>query len=647
MTTELWRPSQAAIANANLTRFAEGLGIAAPDYAALHRFSIDHRGEFWQAVWDFCDVVGEPGTAPVLQDGEQFPGSRWFASARLNFAENLLRYRDDAVAIVSVLENGHRRTFAYGELAAATAAFRQTLLDLGVSSGDRVAGWLPNVPETVVAMLATASIGAVWSSCSPDFGVEGALDRFGQIEPKVLIACDGYEYGGKWFDVRERAHAVQRAVASIEHLLWVSLRGDAEDAVSRACREHSGAPLEFARLPFDHPLYVMYSSGTTGMPKCIVHGAGGTLLQHLKEHQLHVDLKREDTLFFFTTCGWMMWNWLVSALATGCRVVLYDGSPFHPGPNALLDLAQNESITTFGVSAKYLSAIEKAGVKPRETHDLQALQSVLSTGSPLTHEGFRYVYRAFKDDLALQSISGGTDLISCFALGCPWRPVHEGELQSKGLGMAVDVFGEDGQPLSAGKGELVCTRSFPSAPVGFWNDPGDAKYREAYFDKHDGVWAHGDFAEITENDGLIIHGRSDAVLNPGGVRIGTAEIYSQVEAVDEIVDCLAIGQDWEDDTRIVLFVVMRDGIELDDAIRGTIKQRIRQHLSPRHVPAVIAAVPDVPRTLSGKIAELAVRDVVHGHEVRNTTALANPEVLDAYRNRAELVSGQGGTGRQH
>ena len=639
MTTELWRPSPAAIADANLTRFAGPLGFAPPDYAALHRYSIEQRSEFWRAVWDFCNVVGERGTGPVVQNGERFPGSRWFPDARLNFAENLLRHRDDKVAIVSILENGERRTLTYRELAHQSAAFRQTLLELGVSPGDRVAGWLPNVPEAVVAMLATASLGAVWSSCSPDFGVEGALDRFGQIEPKVLIACDGYDYAGKWFDVRERAHAVQRAVGSVEHLLWVSLLGNVEDAVSRACREHPEAPLDFARLPFDHPLYVMYSSGTTGKPKCIVHGAGGTLLQHLKEHQLHVDLKREDTLFFFTTCGWMMWNWLVSALATGCRVVLYDGSPFHPNPNALLNLAQNESVTVFGISAKYLSAIEKAGVKPRETHDLATLRSVLSTGSPLTHEGFRYVYTEFKDDLALQSISGGTDLISCFALGCPWLPVHEGELQARGLGMAVDVVDETGQSMTTGKGELVCTRSFPSAPVGFWNDPGDGKYRAAYFDKHPGVWAHGDFAEITPSGGMIIHGRSDAVLNPGGVRIGTAEIYRQVETIEEVVDSLAIGQDWEDDTRIVLFVVMRDGIELDDGIRQNIKRRIRQHASPRHVPAVIAAVPDVPRTLSGKIAELAVREVVHGREVSNKTALANPEVLDAFRDRAELAAG--------
>ena len=636
VSAPLWRPSAASIAGTNLTRFAEALGFAPPDYQALHDFSVDKRADFWSAAWDFCGVVGDRGSGPVLVDGDRFPGSRWFPHAHLNFAENLLRHRDDAVAIVSVLESGQRRTLTYGELAAATAAFRQRLGELGVAQGDRVAGWLPNVPETVIAMLATASLGAVWSSCSPDFGVEGALDRFGQIEPKVLIACDGYAYGGKRFDVRARAQAVQDAVASIEHLLWVSMLGEVDDDIVRACEEHPHAPSVFVPLPFEHPLYVMYSSGTTGKPKCIVHGAGGTLLQHLKEHQLHVDLKRDDTLFFFTTCGWMMWNWLVSGLATGCRIVLYDGSPFHPNPNALLDLAQNESITVFGVGAKYLSAIEKADVKPRETHDLSALRSVLSTGSPLTHEGFRYVYRDFKDDLALASISGGTDLISCFALGCPWLPVHEGELQAKGLGMAVDVYDDSGTAIRDGKGELVCVKSFPSAPIGFWNDPNDAGYRAAYFGKYPNVWAHGDFAEITASNGMIIHGRSDAVLNPGGVRIGTAEIYRQVETIDEVIDCLAIGQAWLEDTRIVLFVVMREGVELDDSIRDRIKRRVREHASPRHVPAVIAAVPDVPRTRSGKIAELAVREVVHGREVRNATALANPEVLAAFRNHHDL-----------
>ena len=640
MTTELWRPGSAAIADANLTRFAGRLGLAPPDYAALHRYSIDHRDEFWQAVWDFCGVVGDRGTAPVLRDGERFPGSRWFPEARLNFAENLLRYQDDATAIISVLENGRRRTFTYRELAAATAAFRQALQDLGVSPGDRVAGWLPNVPETVVAMLATASLGAVWSCCSPDFGVAGALDRFGQIEPIVLIACDGYEYGGKRFDVRERAHAVQRAVGSIEHLLWVSLLGDVEDAVGTACREHPEAPLEFARLPFDHPLYVMYSSGTTGKPKCIVHGAGGTLLQHLKEHQLHVDLTRRDTLFFFTTCGWMMWNWLVSALSVGCRIVLYDGSPFHPTPRALMQLAEQERITAFGVSAKYLSALAKAGVRPAKSHDLSAMRSVLSTGSPLTEDGFRYVCRDVRPGAWLASISGGTDILSCFVLGNPWLPVRAGEIQCKGLGMAVDVFDDSGQPASGIKGELVCTKSFPSAPVGFWDDPDGARYRAAYFERFAGVWAHGDFAELRESGGMVIHGRSDAVLNPGGVRIGTAEIYRVVEALDEVVEALAIGQEWDDDTRVVLFVVLREGTTLTSELRATIRNNIRQQASPRHTPAVIAQVPDVPRTLSGKIAELAVRETVDGREATNLSALANPESLAAFRNHPDLTEGR-------
>ena len=627
----LWRPSEATVRDANLTRFAKPLGFAPPDYASLHAWSIGNRAEFWEALWRFHGVIGERGSGPALIDGGKFPGSRWFPDTKLNFAENLLRHQDDAVAIASVLETGERRTLTYRELAAATAAFAETLRGLGVEKGDRVAGWLPNVPETVIAMLATASIGAVWSACSPDFGVEGALDRFGQIAPKVLIACDGYHYGGKRFDVRDRALAVQAQVPSIEHVLMVTVLGEEEDAITASCREHPDVALSFNREPFDHPLYVMYSSGTTGKPKCIVHGVGGTLLQHVKEHQLHVDLKRDDTLFFFTTCGWMMWNWLVSALAVGCKIVLYDGSPFHPGPRRLFDMAEQEGVTVFGVSAKYLSAVEKARVRPAQSHDLSALRAVLSTGSPLTHEGFRYVYRDVKEDVALASISGGTDLISCFALGCPWLPVYEGELQCAGLGMAVDVYDEAGASVRGEKGELVCTRSFPSAPVGFWDDPGDAKYRAAYFDRFPEVWAHGDFAEITANDGLIVYGRSDAVLNPGGVRIGTAEIYRQVETIDEVVDSVAIGQDWEDDTRIVLFVVLREGLALDDELGTRIKRRIREGTSPRHVPAVIAEVPDIPRTLSGKIAELAVRDAVHGREIVNTTALANPEALAAYR----------------
>ena len=641
LNERLWTPSAERIAAANLTRFAAGVGFQPPDYAPLHAWSIANRQQFWRAVWDFCEVRGELADGPVLEGGERFPGSRWFPATRLNFAANLLRHAEgdhaDAIALVSVLEGGERKTLTYRELAAATMAFRAELLSLGVGESDRVAGWLPNVPETVIAMLAAASIGAIWSSCSPDFGVEGALDRFGQIAPTVLIASDGYRYGGRSYDVRERVRTVFHAVDSIRHLLWVSMLGEEEDAIAAAQRRHPEPPTVYAATAFDHPLYVMYSSGTTGKPKCIVHGAGGTLLQHLKEHALHVDLKRDDALFFFTTCGWMMWNWLVSGLASGCRIVLYDGSPFHPRPNALLDLAQNERVSIFGVSAKYLAALEKAGARPRETHDLSAMRTVLSTGSPLTHEGFRYVYRDIKADVALASICGGTDLISCFALGCPWLPVHAGELQGKGLGMAVDVFDGEGRSLPSGKGELVCTKSFPSAPIGFWNDDGDAKYRAAYFDKFDGVWVHGDFSEITASGGLVVHGRSDATLNPGGVRIGTAEIYRQVEAIADVVESVAIGQQWEGDTRVVLFVVLRDGMRLNDALIKRIKNRIREHASPRHVPAVIAQVPEAPRTLSGKITELAVREVVHGREVKNTAAMANPEALDAFRDRPELA----------
>ncbi len=634
----LMRPSAERIANANLTRFAAPLGFAPPNYADLHAWSVANRAEFWQAVWAFCGVVGDMGDGPFLKHGERFPGSQWFPNATLNYAENLLRYRDDEIAIVSVLETGARRSFSYAELAQATASFRQMLAELGVGPDDRVAGWLPNVPETVIAMLATASLGAVWTSCSPDFGVEGALDRFGQVEPKVLIACDGYHYGGKRFDTRERARTVRDALPATPHLLWVSTSSEAgeTDAVAEARRRYPNARLRFAPRSFHDPLYILYSSGTTGKPKCIGHGVGGTLLQHLKEHQLHVDLRRDDTLFFFTTCGWMMWNWLVSGLATGCRLVLYDGSPFHPNAHALLDMAQDEAVTVFGVSAKYLSAIEKVGVKPRRSHDLRALDTVLSTGSPLSHEGFRYVYRDVKDDVALASISGGTDLVSCFVLGCPWRPVYEGELQCAGLGMAVDVFDDAGRSMPAGKGELVCTQSFPSAPIWFLNDPDGEKYRDAYFGKYDNVWAHGDFAERTAHQGWIVHGRSDAVLNPAGVRIGTAELYRQVETMAEVVEAVAIGQEWLDDTRIVLFVVLRDDMPLDNNLRRRIKDRIRRRLSPRHVPAVIADVPDVPRTLSGKVSELAVRDVVHGRPVANTTALANPEALAAFRDRAEL-----------
>ena len=641
MSEILWRPDDDTVAQANLTAFAARHGFTPPDYDTLHAWSITQRAEFWNAVWEDGGVISSRRASVPLTDGDRFPGSRWFSGARLNFAQNLLRAAADPalrhrVAIVSVLENGQQRELTHGELAAATASFAAELRQIGVNPGDRVAGWLPNVPQTVVAMLATASIGAVWSSCSPDFGIDGALDRFGQIEPVVLIACERYQYGGRTFDVRDRAEKVASALPSVRRLLWVAT--DAADAIDDALRRFPDAEARFEQLPFEHPLYVMYSSGTTGKPKCIVHGAGGTLLQHIKEHRLHVDLTPDDTLFFFTTCGWMMWNWLVSALAVGCRIVLYDGSPFYRQPNTLLELAERERITAFGVSAKYLSALEKARVRPARTHDLSAMRTVLSTGSPLTEDGFRFVCRDVRPGAWLASISGGTDILSCFVLGNPWLPVRAGEIQCKGLGMAVEVFDEAGQPALGVKGELVCTRSFPSAPVGFWDDPDGARYRAAYFERFAGVWAHGDFAEMRESGGMVIHGRSDAVLNPGGVRIGTAEIYRVVEALDEVVEALAIGQEWDNDTRVVLFVVLREGTSLTAKLRATIRNNIRRQASPRHTPAVIAQVPDVPRTLSGKIAELAVRETVHGREATNLSALANPESLDAFRNHPELAT---------
>ena len=628
MSQPLMTPTAETVERANLAEFMRRHGF--DDYNSLHAWSIEHRGEFWQALWDFCDVISAAEAPRALENGDDFLGSRWFRGAELNFAENLLRWNDDRTAIVGVLEGGERKALTYAELYRSVARVAAEFRDQGVVPGDRIAGWLPNVPETVICTLAAASLGAVWTSCSPDFGVEGALDRFGQTRPKLLIACGEYQYGGKQFDVSTKAREVRKRIDSIEALLWI-------DDIQRIAAERREESISFEPRGFDDPLYVLYSSGTTGKPKCIVHGVGGTLLQHLKEHRLHTDVKPDDTLFYFTTCGWMMWNWLISGLASGCAIVLYDGSPFHPRRSELIDLIEAEGITVFGVSAKYLSALEKFGVKPRESHHLPQLRSVLSTGSPLSPESFHYVYRDFKADVALASISGGTDIVSCFALGNPLLPIYAGELQCKGLGMAMDVFDEDGQPLPPGmKGELVCTRSFPSRPTGFWNDPDDAKFRAAYFEKFDNVWAHGDFAEFTDHGGMIIHGRSDAVLNPGGVRIGTAEIYRQVESMDAVVDSVCVAQSWRDDVRIILFVVLREGLSLDKSLRGEIRDRIRQNASPRHVPALVLQVNDVPRTMSGKIAELAVREVIHGRQPGNATVLANPDALDQYRDIPSL-----------
>jgi acetoacetyl-CoA synthetase len=570
------------------------------------------------------------------------PGAVWFPEGELNFAENLLRYRDDHIALVSMLENGERRELSYAALYDQALSFAAWLRDRGIAPGDRVAAFMPNVQETVIAMLGATAIGATFSSCSPDFGIQGVLDRFGQISPKVLIAADGYYYNGKAIDVRDRIAAITRAVESIEQVVMVGIHTREPSVTLGVPLTHmraiggNTAAFEWTRYGFNHPLYVMYSSGTTGTPKCIVHGAGGTLIQHLKEHRLHVNLTRDDVLFYFTTCGWMMWNWLVSGLASGATLVLYDGSPFHPGPASMIDMAGRERISIFGTSAKFIASLEKAGVKPAATHELDALHTILSTGSPLSHESFRYVYRDVKQDVCLSSISGGTDIISCFALGNPALPVYEGELQCPGLGMDVHIFDDDGNSILGEKGELVCTSPFPSMPVGFWNDEGGDRYREAYFTRFPGVWAHGDYGEMTVHGGMIIYGRSDAVLNPGGVRIGTAEIYRQVEKIDEIVDAICVGQDWEGDVRVVLFVVLREGLTLSDELVDRIRQTIRTHTTPRHVPAKILQVDDVPRTISGKIVELAVRNVIHGLPVRNTDALANPGALAQFKDRVEL-----------
>ncbi len=642
----LWRPSAERIRSTRLEAFRKfagaRAGLALADSTALHAWSVDDRAAFWGAVWDFCGVVGERGER-VLVQGDRMPGSRWFPDARLNFAENLLRRDDETPALIHRDERGRRGVWSWRRLRGEVSRLARALRASGVAPGDRVAAFLPNGPEAVAAMLASASLGAVWSSCSPDFGTRGVLDRFGQIEPRVLFAVDGYPYGGVQHDTRQRVDEIRSQLPSVERTVLVSQEGAGAPGASDGLigwdaflEPHAPEGLRFERLPFDHPLYVLYSSGTTGAPKCIVHGAGGTLLQHLKEHQLHVDLRRDDRIFYFTTTGWMMWNWLVSALASEACAVLYDGSPFHPSADALFELAAEERLAIFGMSAKFIDAIRKQGLRPRDRHDLSNLRTILSTGSPLVPEGFDYVYEALHPDVCLSSISGGTDLISCFVCGDPTGPVWRGECQMPGLGMAVDVFDADGKPVRGEAGELVCRRSFPSMPVGFWNDPDGARYRAAYFERFPDVWCHGDFAEITEHGGMLIHGRSDATLNPGGVRIGTAEIYRQVEQLDEVVEGLVIGQQWDDDTRVVLFVRLRDGLTLDDALADHIRRQVRNNASPRHVPARIVQVADIPRTRSGKIVELAVRDIVHGRQVKNREALANPEALELFRDLPEL-----------
>ena len=652
--TESWRPSQERIAASRLSAFIEEAqtrwGREFPDYAALHRWSIEHPDEFWLSLWDFAGVIGERGGAVVL-DRDRMPGARWFPEARVNFAENLLRRRDDADALVFWGEGRVSRRLSHGELQRKVAQLAAAMRASGVVQGDRIAAYLPNLPEAIVVMLAAASIGAIYTSASPDFGVQGVLDRFGQVEPKLLFAADGYFYNGKTIDsLAKIAEVVARmpSVLKVVIVPYVEASPDLAKIRSATMFEDFIAPhrdaadIEYARLPFDHPLYIMYSSGTTGVPKCIVHCAGGVLLQHLKEHQLHGDVKPGDRCFYFTTCGWMMWNWLASGLASGATLLLYDGSPFLRGGKILFDYADAEGMTHFGTSAKFIDAIAKIQLAPIQSHKLEKLRAMFSTGSPLVPEAFDYVYRAVKRDLHLASISGGTDIVSCFVLGNPIAPVHRGEIQCAALGMAVVVFDEQGMPVREEKGELVCTRPFPSMPIGFWNDPLGSKYRAAYFERFDKVWCHGDFAEITAHGGFIIHGRSDATLNPGGVRIGTAEIYRQVEKLPEVVESIVIGQNWPPDevadVRVVLFVKLADGLALDEPLMARIKQVIRDNTTPRHVPAKILQVADIPRTKSGKIVELAVRNVVHGEPVKNVEALANPEALEYFRGRPELAN---------
>lgn len=646
-SSPLWSPQDLSRKNTGIQRFmtyyTEVSGRQCTDFKTLHQASIDDRGLFWSSIWDFFKVIGDKGERSLIED--HMPGASFFPDAKLNFAENLLRSSNNTDAIVFRSEDKVEKRMSRSELSDLVSRVQQWLIRMGIKEGDRVAAILPNMPESIAMMLATASIGAIWSSCSPDFGPRGVLDRFGQITPKILISCDGYYYNGKTVSLLEKLSEIVPQLSSIVGVLILPLIGKDDEVaraipnaitLSRALSDFSAKSIKFNRLPFNHPLFILFSSGTTGVPKCIVHGAGGTLLQHLKEHQLHSNIAEGDRVFYFTTLGWMMWNWLASALASGATLILYDGSPFAPTKEVLFDFAESERVSFFGTSAKYLDACKKENLSPKHSHRLQSMKTIASTGSPLAAETFEWVYHAISDTVHLASISGGTDIVSCFVLGDPTSPVYAGEIQRPGLGMAVDVWDDEGHSLVSGKGELVCTKAFPSMPIGFWDDVAGSKYRTAYFDRFPGVWCHGDFAEWTQHGGMIIHGRSDATLNPGGVRIGTAEIYAQVEQIPEVLESIAIGQNFQNDVRIILFVRLRDGIVLDQALEQSIRSKIRVGASPRHVPAKIVAVGDIPRTKSGKITELAVRDIVHGNEVKNREALANPEALELFQNLPQL-----------
>ena len=644
----LWQPDEARKSSTQIAKFMEAANTryqaGASDYDSLWQWSVDYSTDFWNLVWDFCGAIGEKGER-ALENPDAMPGAKFFPDGKVNFAENLLRGNGSGDAIAFWGEDKVKRRLSWDELQESVAKLAAALKAEGVEPGDRVAAYMPNMPETVIGMLAATSLGAVWSSCSPDFGTQGVLDRFGQIEPKVLIAVEGYHYNGKALDIRDKVQGVAAALPTLSRVVVVPYVNDTPDISQIANAVHWGdylgdgeAPeLTFTPMPFNDPLYIMFSSGTTGVPKCIVHGIGGTLLQHLKEHKLQSDVRPGDRVFYFTTCGWMMWNWLVSGLAAEATLLLYDGSPFYPNGNILFDYADAEGMTLFGTSAKYIDALKKGGVEPKNTHKLDSVRTMTSTGSPLSPEGFDYVYEGIKSEIQLSSISGGTDIVSCFVLGNPIGPVWSGEIQKRGLGMSVEVWNDDGKPVVGEKGELICTKPFPCMPIYFFNDPDGAKYKAAYFENWSGVWCHGDYVELTERGGMIIYGRSDAVLNPGGVRIGTAEIYRQVEQMDEVVEALVIGQDWDSDVRVVLFARLADGVSLDEDLTKAIKLKIRTGCTPRHVPAKVVAVTDIPRTKSGKIVELAVRNIVHDRPVKNVEALANPEALEQYRDRPELA----------
>jgi acetoacetyl-CoA synthetase len=648
MLNPIWTPAIDQIGQANMMHFINRVrrdySIDINDYSSLYHWSINKPREFWPAVWRYCDIEMSKEWDDVLVNDNDMLKASWFNGCRFNFAENLLCRRDEHPALIFRNEKGKRREISHQKLYQLVAQTAHALRNDGVRAGDRIVGYLPNMPESVIVMLATTSIGATWSSCSPDFGTRGVMDRFSQIKPKILFSADGYFYNGKWIDLMEKNQQLSEQLSTVEKIIVIPFTQNLPDCsrlnnaviFNDYISNQDKTSIKFEQLPFDHPLYIVYSSGTTGVPKCIVHGAGGTLIQHLKELVLHTDLKPDDRLFFFTTCGWMMWNWLVSGLATGATVILYDGSPLYPSPETLFDIAEQEDITIFGAGAKYFSAIEKAGIKPIKTHSLGKLKSILSTGSPLSPESFDYIYRDIKNDIHLASISGGTDIISCFALGNPTQSVYRGELQCRGLGMKVEVFNKKGELVQGQKGELVCTSPFPSMPICFWNDPDQKKYHEAYFEKFPDVWAHGDYVELTEHGGIIIYGRCDAVLNPGGIRIGTAEIYREVESVPEVIEAVAITQKWQNDVRIILFVKLQDGVILDADFTSLIKNTIRENTTRRHVPAKVIQVTDIPRTFSGKIAELAVSDIIHNRTVKNIEALDNPESLECFRNLEEL-----------